>query len=626
MFRIILDKSRGLFYTVFMATLYRKYRSQSFADVIGQDPIVTTLTNQIKLGRIGHAYLFTGSRGIGKTSCARIFARAVNCLHPVNGSPCGECEVCKKLAVDNVDIIEMDAASNNGVDDARDIREKVKYLPVACKYKVYIIDEAHMLTGGAFNALLKTIEEPPDHVIFILATTEPQKLPQTILSRCIRFDFRLVPTDILAKHIARIYDAEGINYTPEAVEEIARLGDGSVRDALSVADTLASAAEVITADVVLSLTGAGETERIAELFDRTAARDLAGTLTAVDKFAAAGRSISAVCRQLIDYTRNVLVAKSVGRDKAAPMINASRAALDTIFAAADKYSMRDVSRMLEVLGATESGLKYSVNPRVFLETSLVKLVCGAQTEDDILRRLTALENSAGLPAEQKKNNQAAITPQSEPSQKQSNPKVEQSAPRENIAAGDARSDPDKPSDFDYPPPEASAIPSAMRDTAPPDDYLPPPEPEFIPPPPDIFSPTTPAARKRQPKAQISVSSADEGEFRHLSATAQDDGLELLGKISAALRKTGTPIAARVRGILSRGVLAKERDDAIAFVTPDDTFMAMNAPDVIVALNGVLDALGIKKRARIDRTEDDLREEDVKRARALFGFDCVYLAQ
>ena len=570
-----------------MATLYRKYRSQSFADVIGQDPIVTTLTNQIKLGRIGHAYLFTGSRGIGKTSCARIFARAVNCLHPVNGSPCGECEVCKKLAVDNVDIIEMDAASNNGVDDARDIREKVKYLPVACKYKVYIIDEAHMLTGGAFNALLKTIEEPPDHVIFILATTEPQKLPQTILSRCIRFDFRLVPTDILAKHIARIYDAEGIKYTPEAVEEIARLGEGSVRDALSVADTLASAAEVITADVVLSLTGAGETERIAELFDRTAARDLAGTLTAVDKFAAAGRSISAVCRQLIDYTRNVLVAKSVGRDKAASMINASRAALDTIFAAADKYSMRDVSRMLEALGATESGLKYSVNPRVFLETSLVKLVCGAQTEDDILRRLTALENSAGLPAEQKKNNQAAITPQTEPSQKQSDPKVEQSAP--------------------------------------PDDYIPPPEPEFIPPPPDIIPPTTPAASKRQPKAQISVSSADEGEFRHLSATAQDDGLELLGRISAALRKTGTPIAARVRGILSRGVLAKERDDAIAFVTPDDTFMAMNAPDVIAALNGVLDALGIKKRARIDRTEDDLREEDIKRARALFTDDCTFIA-
>ena len=177
-----------------MATLYRKYRSQTFDEMIGQEPIVTTLINQIKMGRIGHAYLFTGSRGIGKTSCARIFARAVNCLHPKDGNPCGECDACKALASgDSVDIIELDAASNNGVDDARDIREKVKYLPVSCRYKVYIIDEVHMLTGGAFNALLKTLEEPPDHVIFILATTEPQKLPQTILSRCIRFDFRLVP-------------------------------------------------------------------------------------------------------------------------------------------------------------------------------------------------------------------------------------------------------------------------------------------------------------------------------------------------------------------------------------------------------------------------------------------------
>ncbi len=388
-----------------MATLYRKYRSQKFEDVIGQDPIITTLTNQIKRGRIGHAYLFTGSRGVGKTSCARIFARAVNCLHPVNGSPCGECEVCKTLAADNVDIIEMDAASNNGVDDARDIREKVKYMPVACKYKVYIIDEVHMLTGGAFNALLKTIEEPPDHVIFILATTEPQKLPQTILSRCIRFDFRLVPTDVLAKHIARIYDAEGIKYTADAVEEIARLGEGSVRDALSVADTLASAADEITTDVVLSLTGAGDSAAIADLFARVAALDLAGVLSVIDGFSKNGKSASAVCRQLIDYTRNVLVAKSVGRDKAlnGGLINADRVSLDSIVAAADKYAIQDIARMLEELGAAENGLKYSVNPRVFLETALVKLVCGAQRENDLLRRVAALENgSAAIPADQKK--------------------------------------------------------------------------------------------------------------------------------------------------------------------------------------------------------------------------------
>ncbi|MDE7463918.1 MAG: DNA polymerase III subunit gamma/tau, partial [Clostridiales bacterium] len=390
-----------------MATLYRKYRSKRFDDVIGQEPIVTTLTNQIKLGRIGHAYLFSGSRGIGKTSCARIFARAVNCLHPINGSPCGECEVCKKLeAPDNVDIIELDAASNNGVDDARDIREKVKYLPVNGKYKVYIIDEVHMLTGGAFNALLKTIEEPPDHVIFILATTEPQKLPQTILSRCVRFDFKLVPTDVLAKHIRKVYDAEGIKYTDGATEEIARLGEGSVRDALSIADMLGSAAETVTTEVVLSLTGAGDSSAISELFDRAAAHDIAGCLNAVDTLAKSGKSMSAVVRQLETYARNALVIKSVGYDKAlaSGLLNLDRASAERLRQSCEACDVSACARMLEGFSEAENGLKYSVNPRLYLETSLVKLVCGAD-EEDLRKRVAALERklSATPVAEQKKN-------------------------------------------------------------------------------------------------------------------------------------------------------------------------------------------------------------------------------
>ena len=386
-----------------MATLYRKYRSATFDEIIGQEPIVTTLTNQIKLGRVSHAYLFTGSRGTGKTSCARIFARAVNCEHPVNGSPCGVCETCKKLsAPDSVDIIEMDAASNNGVDDARDIREKVKYLPVSCKYKVYIIDEVHMLTGGAFNALLKTIEEPPEHVIFILATTEPQKLPQTILSRCIRFDFKLVPTETIAKHIAKIYDSEGVKYAPEAVSEIARLGEGSVRDALSVADTLMSAADVITPDVVLSLTGAGDTEAISRLFEFIASRDLAGAFTEVDGLSKNGKSMASVARQLIDYSRGVLVVKSVGQ-KASAIINADKASLERMSHSAARYDIGDISHILENLAAAEGGLKYSVNPRVFLETSLVKIICGANEQDDLRKRVSALEKRVSVnPTEQKK--------------------------------------------------------------------------------------------------------------------------------------------------------------------------------------------------------------------------------
>ena len=583
-----------------MATLYRKYRSQRFEDVIGQDPIITTLTNQIKLNRIGHAYLFTGSRGVGKTTCARIFARAVNCTDPVNGSPCGKCEACKNLAADNVDVIEMDAASNNGVDDARDIREKVKYLPVACRYKVYIIDEVHMLTGGAFNALLKTIEEPPEHVIFILATTEPQKLPQTILSRCIRFDFKLVPTDILSKHIARIYDAEGIKYTQDAVEEIARLGEGSVRDALSVADTLASAAETVTADVVLTLTGAGDSGAVAKLFDRVASRDLSGALSAVDEFAKNGKSMPAVCRQLIDYTRNVLVAKSVGKEKAVSggLINADRASVERIAAASEQYSMTDISRILEELGAAENGLKYSVNPRVYLETALVKLVCGAQREDDILRRIAALEkNSAGVAAEQKKNNVTARS----------------------ADAHAARRFP-PPTELAPPPPE-------------PDDYVPPPPPppesapsgypaQNAPPPPNFAAPVKRGGSVgRKSSDELKVISADEGEFMHLRATAET-GRELLGRIAIALRKAGTPAAERVRRVLARGVAVKERDDAIGFVTPDESFLAMNEPAVTETINGILVALGINKRMRVERTEDDLYQDDLARAFELFGRDGV----
>ena len=220
-----------------MSVLYRKYRPESFDDVIGQENVTAALKNQVIKKRVGHAYLFTGSRGTGKTTCAKIFARAINCLSPVNGSPCGKCAVCEQLKSPNcVDIIEMDAASNNGVDEIREIREKVKYAPAVAAKKVYIIDEAHMLTAGAFNALLKTLEEPPEHVVFILATTEAHKLPATILSRCMRFDFRLIPTEKIYALIKKIYDEEHVEYEDAALRLIAKAGEGSARDALSVAD------------------------------------------------------------------------------------------------------------------------------------------------------------------------------------------------------------------------------------------------------------------------------------------------------------------------------------------------------------------------------------------------------
>ena len=242
--------------------LYRKYRPSGFDGVVGQEHIIQTLVNQITFNRLGHAYLFTGTRGTGKTSVAKIFAKAINCESNVNGSPCGKCATCLALNdPSNLDIIEIDAASNNGVNEIRDLREKVQYPPVSGKYKVYIIDEVHMLTGAAFNALLKTLEEPPVHAVFILATTEVHKIPATILSRCMRFDFRLVSLDLIAELIMKIYDEQGKTYEKEAIYQIAKAGEGSIRDALSIADTALSYSNgKLTFDEVTEILGSSNTE------------------------------------------------------------------------------------------------------------------------------------------------------------------------------------------------------------------------------------------------------------------------------------------------------------------------------------------------------------------------------
>jgi DNA polymerase-3 subunit gamma/tau len=249
--------------------LYRRYRPVDFESLIGQDYIVRTLKNQILTDKIGHAYLFTGTRGTGKTTVAKIFAKAINCLSPKNGSPCGECEVCKALLdPSNLDVIEIDAASNNGVNEIRDLREKVQYPPVNGRYKVYIVDEVHMLTSAAFNALLKTLEEPPRHAVFILATTEVHKIPATILSRCMRFDFKLVPTKQIAELIASIYDSENKQYEKEAVYAIALAGEGSVRDALSVADMAMSFTEgKLLYDDVMEVLGSTNAENFSNFIN-----------------------------------------------------------------------------------------------------------------------------------------------------------------------------------------------------------------------------------------------------------------------------------------------------------------------------------------------------------------------
>ena len=293
--------------------LYRKFRPDNFDDVKGQDHIVTTLTNQIKHNRIGHAYLFCGTRGTGKTTVAKILAKAVNCQHPVNGSPCGECEMCKAIqAGTSMNVIEIDAASNNGVDNIREIREEVAYRPTEGNYKVYIIDEVHMLSTGAFNALLKTLEEPPSYVIFILATTEAHKIPITILSRCQRYDFHRITIDTIAARLDELLKIEGVEAEEKAVRYVAKAGDGSMRDALSLLDQCIAfyLGQTLTYDKVLEVLGAVDTEVFSKLLRKVLQGDVTGAIRTLEDLIIGGRELGQFVGDFTWYMRNLLLVKT----------------------------------------------------------------------------------------------------------------------------------------------------------------------------------------------------------------------------------------------------------------------------------------------------------------------------
>lgn len=356
-----------------MIALYREFRPKTFDDVIGQNHITKTLVNQVKNNNTTHAYLFTGPRGTGKTSCARIFSKAINCLNPVNGSPCGECEVCKALNDVNTDILEIDAASNNRVDEIRELRERVKYPPVIGKKKVYIIDEVHMLTESAFNALLKTLEEPPKYVVFILGTTEVHKLPATILSRCTRFDFRLLSVDELVGQLKKVFDARQIKYDEESLYLIAKQGEGSVRDTLSIADSVVAYSDgEITTQKTLEVLGLSSIAQISNIVRAIGNKDVAGIFSAIEKALEYGKNISLLCKELTEFFKNlVLVNQNITDFKVLGIMPTD---IDVYKELASKFSLSQLKTAFEKLSRIELDLKFSLNPKNLIEAVCVSLI------------------------------------------------------------------------------------------------------------------------------------------------------------------------------------------------------------------------------------------------------------
>ncbi len=372
-------------------SLYRRFRPQTFDGMVRQEHVVRILKNQIASGAIGHAYLFCGPRGTGKTTVARIFARAVNCEHPKDGSPCGECPACRALAGGTLDVTEIDAASNNGVNEMRDLREKVQYPPVTGKYKVFIIDEVHMLTDSAFNALLKTLEEPPAHAIFILATTEPQKLPATILSRCMRLDFKLIPEEDLENHLKRVLGEIGKPYEEEAVAAIARAGAGSDRDMLSIAEMCIAYSDKLTYEGVTAVLGAADFHETCALVSCLLSSDSGGALERTEKILSEGKAVGILVRNLLELLNQVLIAKTcVNAEKLLALPKELFSEIRTLSDGADRQA---ILRATEILAKAEYELRSTASPRILLEAAIMRISCPAQDYeiDALMQRVETLE-------------------------------------------------------------------------------------------------------------------------------------------------------------------------------------------------------------------------------------------
>lgn len=420
--------------------LYRKYRPKVFADVYGQEHITSTLINEIKEGRVSHAYLFTGSRGTGKTTCAKILAKAVNCEHNETGEPCNECEICKGLDDGTIyDVVEIDAASNNGVDNIRDLREEANYTPSRGKYRVFIIDEVHMLSTGAFNALLKTLEEPPEHVIFILATTEVHKLPATILSRCQRFDFKRIQPETMAIRLKQVAGFENMRLSDEAAVLIARIADGGMRDALSILDQCAGRSKDIDEKLVSEVAGIAGREALYELSQAVAAKNSGAALDIIAKLHANSYDMERLCVEMINHYRNFLIVKTVNKNRG--LIICTDDEYNSIVTGAQNYTLPQVINALDLFQDTLVKIKGGANSRIEMEMSFIKL-CEPKLDssvESILSRLSQVENAVrrGITAVPASSGAEAGVSQAKPqpaAEKEKQP--ENSAPKQENPADD----------------------------------------------------------------------------------------------------------------------------------------------------------------------------------------------